>query len=303
MPRQDRLPPMQTLSVFESAARLASFTAAARELGSTQPAVSQRVVQLETDLGTPLFERGHRGVTLTPDGARLFEAVRHGLDTIRVATADIRTRRATGELTILTDFGFATYWLMPRLTRLKHLMPDVNVRIITSQPGYDPQRDHADIAIAFGDGNWAPCTSTRLFREEVAPVCTPAFRDAHPGVTHAADLAQLPLLHLQPTEPERWLAWNGWFAAQGLPPPADQHGMTFNSYALVIHAVLMNQGVALGWTPLTDDLLATGQLVRLLDAPVVTTRGYFLVCPQARPEAPAVPLFRRWLFEECTEAA
>ncbi|MEA3091419.1 MAG: hypothetical protein QOJ04_2761, partial [Caballeronia sp.] len=51
MSRQDRLPPMQALSMFESAARLASFTAAARELGSTQPAVSQRVVQLEENLG------------------------------------------------------------------------------------------------------------------------------------------------------------------------------------------------------------------------------------------------------------
>ncbi|HXZ06721.1 MAG TPA: LysR family transcriptional regulator [Paraburkholderia sp.] len=302
MPRQDRLPPMQALSVFESAARLASFTAAARELGSTQPAVSQRVVQLEADLGTPLFERGHRGVTLTADGARLFEAVRQGLDTIRVATTDIRTRRATGDLTILTDFGFATYWLMPRLKRLKDLMPDVDVKIITSQPGYDPRYDHADIAIAFGDGNWAPCTSTQLFREEVTPVCTPAFRDMHPEITQAADLADLPLLHLQATEPERWLAWKGWFEAQGLSLPTGSRGMTFNSYALVIHAVLMNQGIALGWTPLTDELLASGQLVRLLDAPVVTSRGYFLVCPQVRPQAPAVPLFRRWLFEECRVA-
>ena len=41
MSRQDRLPPMQALSMFESAARLASFTAAARELGSTQPAASR----------------------------------------------------------------------------------------------------------------------------------------------------------------------------------------------------------------------------------------------------------------------
>lgn len=299
MPRQDRLPPMQTLSVFESAARLASFTAAARELGSTQPAVSQRVVQLEADLGTPLFERGHRGVTLTPEGVRLFEAVRHSLNAIRVATADIRARSATGTLTIFTDFGFATYWLMPRLSRLKHLMPDVNVKIITSQAGFDPRHDHADIAIAFGDGDWAPCTSTRLFPEEVTPVCSPAFRDAHPEVAHAADLADLPLLHVQPTEPERWLAWNGWFAAQGLNPPVDRHGMTFNSYALVIHAALMKQGVALGWTPLIDELLASGQLVRLLEKPVVTSRGYFLVCPLARPEAPAVPLFRRWLFNEC----
>src|ERR1700722_10915038 len=298
MPRQDRLPPMQTLSVFESAARLASFTAAARELGSTQPAVSQRVVQLEEDLDTPLFARGHRGVSLTPEGERLFEAVRQSLDTIRVATSDIRARRATGELTILTDFGFATYRLMPRLTRLKQLMPEVNVKIITSQAAFDPRRDRADIAIAFGGGDWAPCTSTRLFTEEVTPVCSPAFRDAHPEIAQAADLTSLPLLHVQPTEPERWLAWSDWFAAHGLHPPADRHGITFNSYALVIHAVLMNQGIALGWTPLIDELLATGQLVRLLDQPVVTSRGYFLVCPQARPEAAAVALFRRWLFDE-----
>ena len=110
MSRQDRLPPMQALSMFESAARLASFTAAARELGSTQPAVSQRVVQLEENLGAALFERGHRGVTLTEDGVRLFEAVRQSLDTIRVATNDIRARHAAPaqrSLNLLTDFGFA----------------------------------------------------------------------------------------------------------------------------------------------------------------------------------------------------
>jgi putative choline sulfate-utilization transcription factor len=299
MPRQDRLPPMQTLAVFESAARLASFTAAARELGSTQPAVSQRIVQLEMDLGAPLFERGHRGVTLTADGARLYEAVRQSLDVIRNATTEIRTRSATGALTILTDFGFATYWLMPRLAELKRVMPDVNVRIVTSQQGFDPQRDHADIAIAFGEGNWSPCTSTRLFPEEVTPVCSPEFRAAHAAVRQPADLLDLPLLHVQPTEPERWLAWAGWFAAYGLDAPADNRGMTFNSYALVVHAALMHQGVALGWTPLVDELVESGQLVRLIDEPVRTARGYFLVCPLARPEAPAVPAFRRWLFAAC----
>jgi hypothetical protein len=35
------------------------------------------------------------------------------------------------------------------------------------------------------------------------------------------------------------------------------------------------------------------------DEPVRTARGYFLVCPLARPEAPAVPAFRRWLFAAC----
>jgi putative choline sulfate-utilization transcription factor len=297
--RPDSLPPMQAVFVFEAAARLSSFTAAARELGSTQPAVSQRIVQLETDLGALLFERSHRGVKLTEDGMRLFEAVKKSLDEIRHAAADIRVRTARGTLTILTDFGFATYWLMPRLAEFKRAVPGVNVKIVTSQEGFDPERDRADIAIAFGAGEWSRYRSTRLFPEQVTPVCTPAFRNAHPDVTSAADLRSLPLLHVQATYPERWLDWKGWFAKQGLSAPPEDEGMTFNSYALVIHAALSHQGVALGWVPLVDELIATGQLVRVAEPPVVTERGYFLVCPAARPEAPAAPAFRRWLFAAC----
>ncbi|AEA63327.1 LysR family transcriptional regulator [Burkholderia gladioli BSR3] len=299
----DRLPPMQALSAFESAARLASFTAAARELGSTQPAVSQRVVQLEEALGAPLFERGHRGVTLTEDGARLFEAVRQSLDTLRCATADIRERRARGALTLVTDVGFATYWLMPRLAQLKAEMPDVDVRVVTAQHA-DLQRDHADVAILFGDGDWPACTSTRLFEEAVTPVCSPDFLAAHRRkLKGPADLLALPLLHVQPTKPERWLDWHGWFAAHQLTAPPEPHGLTFNSYALVVHAALMNQGVALGWSPLVDELVASGQLVRCVEETAVTERGYFLVRPPSRPEAPAVGRFRRWLFDRCREPA
>lgn len=303
MTDQDRLPPLQMLSVFESAARLASFTAAARELGSTQPAVSQRIVQLEAELGAPLFERGHRGVALTAEGQRLYEAVRQSMATIRDAVADIRAARAKGALTIVTDAGFATYWLVPRLMDLRRLLPDTNVKVVTSQLAFDPRRDHADVAIAFGDGDWAPCTATRLFQEEVIPVCSPKFREAHPAIAEPADLYAMPLLHVQPAEPERWLGWNGWFAAHGLPAPPDRHGSTFNSYALVMNAALTHQGVALGWMPLVDELIASGQLVALFDEPVTTARGYFLVCPPARPETPAAPAFRRWLFAACATGA
>ncbi|WP_321870761.1 choline sulfate utilization transcriptional regulator [Burkholderia ubonensis] len=301
MSKPDPLPSMQALRAFESAARLASFTAAARELGSTQPAVSQQVFQLEAELGVPLFERSPRGVTLTDDGRCLYEAVRASLDTLRAATATLRARREHGTLTLVTDFGFATYWLMPRLAGLKRVMPDVDVRVVTSQD-FDAQRDHADIAILFGDGHWPSCTAARLFPEAVTPVCSPAFRAAHPRVAQPGDLLDLPLLHVQPTQPERWLSWRGWFDAHGLATPAAAHGVTFNSYALVIHAALLGEGVALGWTPLVDELVASGQLVTLVDAPVVTSRGYFLVRPPARPEPSAAPVFRRWLLDACALA-
>jgi putative choline sulfate-utilization transcription factor len=299
MPKQDRLPPMQALTMFESAARLASFTAAARELGSTQPAVSQRVVQLEEALGAPLFERGHRGVSLTEDGQHLYEAVRHALDTIRSATAEIRARRTPQTLTLSTDFGFATYWLMPRLSQFKALMPDVDVKIVTSQSVFDPSHDQADIAIAFGDENadWTARGAIKLFPERVTPVCSPAFLAAHPQLATPSDLLGVPLLHLEPTHPARWLSWADWFAAHDLDAPAAHRGITFNSFALVAHAAIMGQGVALGWAPLADELLATRQLVELFDTPVATQRGYLLVTQ--RTSTPAISAFRQWLLGEC----
>jgi putative choline sulfate-utilization transcription factor len=299
MPRPDRLPPMQALLMFESAARLASFTAAARELGSTQPAVSQRVVQLEEALGAALFERGHRGVTLTEDGVRLFEAVRQGLDVIRSATAEIRSRRAQRTLILSTDFGFATYWLMPRLPQFKALMPDVDVKIITSQSMPSASGDHADVMIVFGNtqADWGSRAAVKLFPECVMPVCSPSLLAGAPKPRAASDLLALPLLHLEPTFPERWLSWSGWFAAHGLAAPPTQGGFTFNSYALVAHAAVMGQGVALGWAPLVDELIATEQLVALCDAPIVTERGYMLVTP--REPASAVRAFSDWLLDEC----
>jgi len=285
--------------MFESAARLASFTAAARELGSTQPAVSQRVVQLEEALGAPLFERGHRGVTLTEDGARLFDAVRRGLDIIRAATSDIRSRHAQRTLTLATDFGFATYWLMPRLPQFKALMPDVDVKIITSQNVPSATGEHADVVIAFGDSqtDWGARHALKLFPERVTPVCSPALVAARGKPHTPADLLALPLLHLEPTHPERWMSWAAWFDAHGLAAPPAPGRFTFNSYALVAHAAVMGQGVALGWAPLIDELVATGQLVTLCDTPVVTDRGYVLVTPHE--PAAAVRAFSEWLLDEC----
>ncbi|MEX4003665.1 LysR substrate-binding domain-containing protein [Paraburkholderia sp. EG285A] len=130
-------------------------------------------------------------------------------------------------------------------------------------------------------------------------MCSPAFFDAHRDIAKPGDLTDLPLLHVHAPESARWLAWDSWFAAHSLPPPGSARSITFNSYSLVIQGALLGNGVALGWTPLVDDLIKKGLLVRLVDAPVVTERGYFLVRPPARPETAAVQQFRRWMFRVC----
>ncbi|RYH19921.1 MAG: LysR family transcriptional regulator, partial [Alcaligenaceae bacterium] len=65
-----KLPPLNALKAFESAARLGGFTAAAEELFVSPGAVSRHVSNLESFLSATLFRRGHNDVHLTAEGAR-----------------------------------------------------------------------------------------------------------------------------------------------------------------------------------------------------------------------------------------
>jgi LysR family transcriptional regulator, glycine cleavage system transcriptional activator len=64
------LPPLETLRVFEVACRHGSYSEAARELHVTHSAVSQRIRQLEEDLGLTLFERQGNRMVPTGSGCR-----------------------------------------------------------------------------------------------------------------------------------------------------------------------------------------------------------------------------------------
>jgi putative choline sulfate-utilization transcription factor len=301
MANQERLPPLQSLAFFECAARHGNFTSASQELQTTQPAVSHRISQLEEDLGVSLFLRQHRGVSLTEDGRRLFEAVRDSLDAIRKVTTSLRTRRTRTTLTLATDFGFAGFWLMPRLGGLQQLLPQVDICIVTSQGDFDARQNQADIAIAFGAGQWSGCEALKLFPEQVVPVCSPAFLAAHAPLSSPAELSALPLLHVQGALPERWVCWHDWFHAQHRPAAHTGRDLIFNTYSLVIQAALAGQGVALGWFPLINDMLKSGQLVIALPIPLLTERGYYLVEPQQRQASDALDIFHHWLLAECAQ--
>src|SRR3546814_4244110 len=72
--------------------------------------------------------------------------------------------------------------------------------------------------------------------------------------------------------------------------------LSFNTYTLVIQAVLAEQGIALGWAGLVDDLLASGTLVPACDATLGSRRGYWLLRPKGAVPA-EVDLVADWLGE------
>jgi putative choline sulfate-utilization transcription factor len=298
MALQRALPPLPSLVAFEAAARLQNFSHAAAVLGMTQSAVSQHVTVLEQTIGQPLFRRLHRGVTLTEAGVVLYAAVGRGLDTIEVALGELRREPSVPTLSIATDFGFASFWLMPRLETLGRALPDVEIRVVTTHNPPQQAQIDADVAIIFGVPGPG---SVRLFPESVVPVCSPAFLARHGTVDGAIDWASVPLLELDGPEPSRWLRWRDWFEAQGLPPRRRRETVVhLNTYPLVVEAAMLGQGAALGWQPLLDRHLASGALVALAEERVETERGYRLFEPPSSGANPAVPLFRRWLLDACS---
>jgi LysR family glycine cleavage system transcriptional activator len=287
---------LRGLVVFEAAARHGRFAAAAQELAMSQAAVSQHMATLEGDLGTTLFTRGHRGVVLTPTGQALRDAVEAGLRTLQSGITAARRSGKKRTLQILTDFGFAAWWLMPRITKLSEMAPDVEFRLITTQSDNAADDPDFDLAILFGSGNWPGYRAQRLFQEEIYPVCSPAYLGEDPRPT-PEEISRMRLLHLRAPSALRWFTWDDWFSALQLPPVSRVHDVIFNNYHLLLQAVLQGQGVGLGWTPLIDAMVESKALVRLWPTPLVSERGYFVVEPEASPVSDHAKLFKRFLFE------
>jgi len=298
--------PLHSLQLFASAVRHCNFTQVAQEFGTTQPAVSQRIATLEKHLNTPLFTRARRGVAVTPAGAALYDGVRDHLAAIQAAVERVRTRQLRAVLTVATDFAFANFWLMPRLAAFQEREPDLDVRIVTSQNGFDIRGEPVDLAISFGTGQWPGCDAQRILPEVVVPVCSPALLARHAPAA-AADVMALPLLHLDSSDPARWMTWHDWSAAQGVPAreagQAAGQSLTLGNYPLVIQAVMAGRGVALGWRPLVDGLLRDGQLAALPVPELTTARGYYLVAPHGRPGGRALDSLRAWIVQECGRPA
>ena len=287
-------PPLPALLAFEAAATAENFSLAARQLGQSQASVSQHVTALERFIGQPLFRRLHRGVALTEAGVKLQAALARGFDLIETTLGELRSAGSAPTLTIATDFGFATFWLMPKLEALNTALPGVEVRLITGQQAPRMAMPECDVTIAFGP---PALGGELLFAEQVIPVCSPGFAQRHRRADGSFDWQRLPLLELDAPEPDRWMGWAEWLSAMALPArPARAPMLHLNTYPLVVEAAMLGQGAALGWQPLLARHIAAGSLIPMTEAALSTPRAYRLLINRQTAEKPAVAGFRRWLL-------
>ncbi|MDI6024742.1 LysR substrate-binding domain-containing protein [Corticibacterium sp. UT-5YL-CI-8] len=296
-----RLPPMTALTVFEAAARLASFTKAAAELGVTQAAVSRQIHLLEASLGFPLFRRLHRRIELTEKGLVLSSSTSTALNAIAETISSLTKDGLEEEFAISATVSFSQFWLLPKMSGFSRRYPEVRMRIISQDKSPGMEGD-VDIAIRYGNGMWPDGKADFLFHDEIFPVCSPEYAERLGDAPALSDLVRHPLISYDTDDPS-WTGWNEWLAAFSVQGPKRLSGMRCSFYAETIHAALNGQGIALGWRRLVQDLLDQNRLVRIPPHTMLTRNGYFVVVPTRREKTEPVKKFAEWLKLEAEVAS
>lgn len=300
-----RLPPLNFIGGFEAAARHLSFTKAADELRITQSAVSKQVKAIEDHLGVVLFERRTRELVLTAEGQQFYRTATALLDWLQDETDKLKSGGKVQQIGVTASSSFASLWLIPRLKRFRKLYPDVDVHIAASLDILNLERSRLDLAIRYCPPEAAPEGAIRLFDHAIVPVCSPALAgDASYPLQRPADLRHHVLLHdTYATGRTSYVDWESWFAAVRLPDLQPAGALYFNHYEQVIQAAVQGQGVALGISPLVNDLLQSGALIAPFDTSVPFPRACFIVKSSLAVGKAEVDAFVDWLLGEAQDHA
>ncbi|MEN5084371.1 LysR substrate-binding domain-containing protein [Bosea sp. TWI1241] len=246
-------PSLNALRAFEATARLASLSAAARELNVTHGAVSRHIGGLEAMFGVPLLERSGRSVQATPQGTRLAASLSQAFAMIETGVEQLRP----GPLTLSCSATIMMNWLIPRIAGFHRRHPEIELRFDMAHDRVDFVRDAIGVAIR-NSGIEPPkeVVIRPMIDEWIGPVCSPAYRDAH-GLAGLADLARCDRLATK-TRPG---AWAQWLATQAPAPEQGREAVLYEHFYLMIQAAICDLGIAIVPRLLVQDHLASGKLV------------------------------------------
>jgi len=288
-----QLPPLSAVRVFEAAARLENFTAAAQELGMSQAAVSYQVKLLEERLGLSLFQRAGRKVALTDKGREIAPILTRAFDQMRQGFAALTQDHST-VLTISCSNSFAHLWLAPRIGAFQMRQPGLAVRIDATDRVVDFARDGVDVAVRGGQGDWPGVEAKMLTHNRLAPLCSLG------GLATNGPVADARALHAMPRLSPDDMWWHEWFAAMAVEGDGDalRPGIALDSQVMEGRAAMAGQGVAIVNLFLWKAEVEAGLLVEAVSSYVQERASYWVAYPPHARNAPKVKAFRDWICAE-----
>lgn len=260
--------PLEWVRVFEAAGRLGSFTAAGTEIGLTQAAVSQRIRNLEDRLGTMLFNRLPRGVTLTVEGEAWLPYVTNALAALNRSVEDL-FGKPLKRLIISAPASVMQMWIAPRLVQLSK-KANFHISLATMNIEGDYSRSKSIVEIRYGSGDWPDRRQARLYGESLVPMAAPS---ALQGTRAWQDL---PFIAVSGPRP----GWQEWSEQTG-EPDSSLPTLRFDSFVSAFAAAVAGAGVILGSVPLCRQALASGTLVVLAEKRLENDTGYWMTSKES----------------------
>jgi len=280
--------PLPLFRTFLRVMETGSFSAAAREAGTTQPTISRQVAALEQHLGCLLLQRTTRALAPTEEGRAFYEAARQAIAAVEEAETSVGRRRgrATGTLRLGVAEVMGRLHVLPRLPRFLGRHPDLAVDLVLSDGFTDLVEEGIDLAIRVGELQDPGLIARRIGLTRRVVVATPAYLAAR-GVPGAPDDLRLHDCVLY----SRLAAGAVWHLEGPEGPVAvPVRGRVRVSTTEAVRAAVLG-GLGIGMVPVwhfVDREIEEGRLVRLLQAWEPKPQPIHLVYPTRRFVAPKV---------------
>lgn len=254
---------LRAMTIFLRVADTGSLTAAGRDLGVSQSAVSQQVAALERQLGVRLIQRTTRQMILTTAGQDFLRRSRAILEAVEDATEAAAGRDAAlkGPLKVHAPVGLGQAHVADIAIRFQQRHPGVALELVLDDRVADLTAEAVDVAIRFGTLPSSGLAARRLGQVRRIVVAAPAYLDAHGTPQDVAALGD----HVQ-------VRFNGAPGGDVLPligpdGPVEAPVRTVfkanNAHALT-RALSAGLGLGGAQVPLIRDALDSGRLVRVL---------------------------------------
>lgn len=274
-------------------AREGSFTRAAAQLGVSQSALSQTVRGLETRLGVRLLTRTTRSVTATVAGERLISRISPSFQDIETELAALSVLRdkPAGTIRVSTPLHAAEAVVWPKLEPFLRDYPDIHVEVNVEHRLIDIVAERYDAGVRLGNDVAKDMIAVRISPDtRMTVVGSPQYFATRERPGAPKDLAQHNCINLRLPTYGGLMPWT--FERDGHPLSVQVTGQcVFNVSPLILRAALAGNGLAYVPESLTDEYVATGHLIRVLEDWSQPLSGYHLYYASHRLASPAFALF------------
>ncbi len=282
--REDQL---TGLVAFLSVAERRSFTAAGAELGVTPSAISQRIRKLEERLGVRLLQRTPRSVSVTEAGQRFLERVRPAIADVGAAIEELGelSGRPVGTLRLNVPRIVADMVVQPLLAAFLARHPELRVEIIVDDAFVDLVERGFDAGIRLGEMLDKEMVGVRVSGDlRIAIVGSPSYLSARGTPRHPRDLHGHECIRYRQVTSGTIYKWELDEAGKAIDIEVDGR-VIVNDGGMMVRAALDGLGLAYVMEDYVREELASGRLVRVLEAFCAPFPGFFLYYP-SRSQVP-----------------